>query len=158
MPKFDVTIPDPSQQHLKNPKWKTVDKTILDEKGNPITVKVKKMIVKELDAKSNPVYEMGAEPTWGLGCPAGCGRLWEFTADASDIVDTVDADGVARKWPRGKTTAHFKPLDPAAYSGVDEKGNPTEGYLSFRPDPSTPNNIKMFNCDRCGAEVRLVKQ
>lgn len=155
MTRYEVVIPKPEEQHLKNVKWKLVDETVLDEKGSPVTVKVKKPLVK---TTSPLAYEMGGEPVWGLGCPAGCGRLWEFTADAVDLVEETDTDGVKRMWPRGRSTSHFRPRDSAAYSGMDENGNPTKGYLNFHPDPSTPSSVKMFTCDRCGAEIRMVKQ
>lgn len=69
---------------------------------------------------------------WGLGCPAGCGRFWEFKP-------TSDLEG-------------FEPVDPAAKEGVDEKGNPTNGYLNWSPQPD--GSVK-FRCDRCGAEITL---
>ncbi len=142
--RYDVVVPKPEEQHFKNVKTRTV--------GG-----VKEMIVKETLAGGIRVYEVGGEPVWGLGCPAGCGRFWEFTGDAVDMVEETDADGVKRKWPRSKVGSHFKPLDPEAYSGVDKDGKPTNGYLNFRPDPAAPSNVKMFTCDRCGSEVRLVK-
>lgn len=144
MARFDIVVPKPEEQHFKNVKTRTV--------GG-----VKELIVKDVkDGVS--LYEVGGEPVWGLGCPRGCGRFWEFTADAVDMVEETDSDGVKRKWPRAKVGSHFKPLDPEAYSGVAKDGALTNGYLNFTPDPVTPSNVKMFTCDRCSSEVKLVKQ
>ena len=70
------------------------------------------------------------EGRWGLGCPAGCGRFWAF---------------------KPHDTYGFIFCDPAAYSGVDEEGQPTHGYLQV--DPVT----RSFTCDRCGASVMLTE-
>jgi hypothetical protein len=69
-----------------------------------------------------------AEGRWGLGCPAGCGRFWAF---------------------QPHETYGFIFCDPAAYSGVDEAGQPTHGYLQV--DVAT----RSFTCDRCGAIITL---
>jgi len=71
---------------------------------------------------------------WGLGCPHGCGRHWEFK-------------------PTEDLTS-FEPADPAAMKGVDEEGNPTRGYLNWQPQP---DGTIRFVCDRCGNIVELIK-
>jgi len=71
---------------------------------------------------------------WGLGCPHGCGRTWTFKP-------TDDLSG-------------FEPEDPAAMRGVDEAGNPTNGYLNWQLQP---DGTIRFVCDRCGNIVELIK-
>jgi hypothetical protein len=68
------------------------------------------------------------EGRWGLGCPAGCGRYWELK-------------------PHSKHGFIF--CDQAAYSGLDEEGTPTRGYLSVDFEN------RAFTCDRCGAAITL---
>ncbi|MFQ5712067.1 MAG: hypothetical protein ACE5GD_09860 [Candidatus Geothermarchaeales archaeon] len=155
MVEHEVVIPLPEDQHLKNPRWKWVEETIIDpETGEKIVAKRKQWILKEETAEG-PIYEMGGEPTWGLGCPNNCRRFWELTADTTYEEETVDADGVKRRWPRGKGGGHFKPIDPAAHQPAEDMPH---GYLNFRPDPDVPSNAKNFVCDRCGARIKLVRR
>jgi len=152
---YEITIPDMSKQHLKNAKTRTVQKRIVDPISKlPTLVNIEEPLIVS-GTKGVVEHEMGGSPVWGLGCPNNCGRFWEFTADMSDLVDIVDSDGVTRRRLRGRTTAHVRPMDKAAYQGVDKNGNPTQGYLNFRPDPAALGDVRIFNCDRCGAEVRL---
>jgi len=70
---------------------------------------------------------------WGLGCPAGCGRFWQFKP-----TDSLE---------------DFEPEDPAAfYPFMDQAGRTYYGYLEWKPQI---DGSVLFRCDNCGAEVKL---
>jgi len=71
---------------------------------------------------------------WGLGCPYNCGRFWEFKPSAD--------------------LSFFEPSDPLAFSGTDEQGNPTNGYLKWQPQA---NGSVKFICDNCKGIILLSK-
>ncbi|MCL4436131.1 MAG: hypothetical protein M1503_10115 [Thaumarchaeota archaeon] len=157
--KYSVNIPLPENQHLKNIKTNLIKETSID----PVThLQVSRLVEHPIysgtDSQGNQILEMGGEPFWGLGCPAGCGRHWEFIADQTDIVEVLDSDGVTRQRQRGKTGYHFKPRDPAAFEGVNEDGMRNNGYLNFRSLPEMPYSVRIMTCDRCGAEIWLVRK
>jgi hypothetical protein len=138
MLRFEVKIPDPISQHLKNWKIQIVPRTIQvkNELGLIVEreIQLEEPVVKTRSPDGRVEYEMGGAPVWGLGCPAGCGRFWEFIAEND----------------------HYRPVDSVAYSGIDDKGRATKGYLNYRTDPTSPS-VRMFTCDRCGSEVRLTR-
>jgi hypothetical protein len=168
---YDVTEPDPATQYRKTPAWVRVFKTVYDVQGNPTKIALRDFVENHTLAELREVYQritgeayagasskkgvlksllafwfgfdqdltvdemkawaldrVKAEGRWGLGCPAGCGRFWAF---------------------QPHETYGFIFCDPAAYSGVDEAGQPTHGYLQV--DVAT----RSFTCDRCGAIITL---
>lgn len=119
-------MPKPENQHLKNVKMQLVDKpfTYMDPATNKEVIEIRKVpekvikSTKVVDGVEQIEYEMGGVPEWGLGCPGQnrCGRIWVF------IPDNIDELGV------GRSTAKFKPKDPAAYSPERQSLVLPEGY------------------------------
>lgn len=141
---FEIKIPKPEEQHNKNPKWKIVEK--IKEEYDPISDKnVQRIYYEKVFIMKANREEIGGNPVWGLSCPNKCGRYWEFIPERCFEVEIMDSDGIIRKWKRAYSDSHFIPLDPNAIE-----------YLNFRSDYYSPS-IKIFNCDVCGAMIKLVK-
>lgn len=116
------------------------------------------------------------EGRWGLGCPAGCGRFWEFRPVA-DFAKFRPKDDAAITGPQAEILEEFEIEVGAEY---DEWGNKVKdvvmekryriihwegderivkevpinrGYLNWTQKAGSV----VFKCDSCGAEIRLVK-
>ena len=99
---------------------------------------------------------------WGLGCPHGCGRHWEFKPTA-DLTSFEPTDLAAVTGPQPKTLEQFTDLAGIHYLNEYPDGRvvwemsppePYYGYLNWHPQ--TDGKV-LFACDKCGQEVKLVK-
>jgi len=114
--------------------------------------------------------KMVGEGRWGLGCPHGCGRFWEFKP-RDDLLGFEVVDPAART---GKQAEVLETFDVEVGAVYDEKGNKIkDGVMEKRYRILRWNGEEMvvsevpvnrgyldfqktgFTCDRCGKGVTL---
>lgn len=99
------------------------------------------------------------EPRWGLGCPHGCGRSWEFKPDGKGGFIPVDESArtglqaeILDEWDStnpetGETTHYYKIRHWEGDVKVVTEVPINRGYLNWKDGK--------FICDNCGGEIEF---